>query len=238
MTEHIIGEPKRSVGSLLAASALLGAPISLRTDNIRIQGEPNAAPDEPVAPPSTPIKPPAWRGIGPSRLTLWGDPLLETMQNPVSDFGPELQELVANLFGRLGGLHGYGLAAPQIGVNKRVAVIGMRQNSSSGSKKPGKPVKIVMCNPFITKKGQKVKVMEGCLSIPGFFHTIERRHSVTVSYEDENGKRQTLNAKGLLAQVIQHEVDHLDGIIMTSYVHERQAKRRAQRLVDDARKKG
>lgn len=234
MTDHIIGGPKHSVGSLLAAGALLGAPVSLRTDNIRIHGEeePKAAPDEPVAPPTTRITPPPFRrGVGPSRLTLWGDPLLEQAQLRVKEFGPTLETLVANLFGRLGGIQGYGLAAPQIGVNKAVAVIGMRD-------KNGAPIKLVLCNPVITQKGKKVRVMEGCLSIPGFFHTIERRHSVTVEYQDEKGEQKRLNAKGLLAQVIQHEVDHLQGHLMIEYVHERQAKRRAQRLVDDARAKG
>lgn len=236
MSEHIISGPKHSVGSLMAASAILGAPISLRPpDHLVIIEEDDhevQANREPAPPTLGPIKPPPFhRGVGPSRLTLWGDPLLETPQERVTEFGLTIEALVANLFGRLGGIRGYGLAAPQIGVNKAVAVIGMRDEK-------GEPIKLVLCNPVITQKGKKVRIMEGCLSIPGFFHTIERRHSVTVEYQNEKGEQKRLNAKGLLAQVIQHEVDHLQGHLMIEYVHERQAKRAAKRLVDDARRQG
>lgn len=161
-------------------------------------------------------------------LVLWPAPVLEAPCTRVTAFGTEdLMGVIEELRIRLGSLphgqKGWGLAAPQIGFSMAVSVIRI----------PSKAIDIVMCNPVITQKGMKVRVMEGCLSVPGFFHTIERRRSCTVVYQDEQGKQLTLKAKGLLAQVVQHEVDHLQGILMLEYVHERQARRRAKRCVEE-----
>jgi peptide deformylase len=163
-------------------------------------------------------------------LRLWGDPVLETLCEKVDDFGADLQKLVADLKARLGALpysqKGYALAALQIGEPKAVAYVRCPEQVTKA-----KAVlhEFVMVNPAIVRKGKKIRVMEGCLSIPHFFHTIERRHDLTVVYKDETGVVRSLNAKGRLAQVIQHEVDHLHGTLLISHVRERQGRRLAER---------
>jgi peptide deformylase len=170
-------------------------------------------------------------------LRLWGDPVLETLCEKVDDFGADLQKLVADLKARLGALpysqKGYALAAPQIGEPKAVAYVRCPEQVTKA-----KAVlhEFVMVNPAIVRKGKKIRVMEGCLSIPHFFHTIERRHDLTVVYKDETGVVRSLNAKGRLAQVIQHEVDHLLGTLMVNHVKERQGRRLAEREIRRYRK--
>lgn len=169
------------------------------------------------------------------QLRLWGEPILEYPADRLvdEDFAGEarkdLERLVADLKARLGALphgqKGFGLAAPQIGVSRAVAYV----------KCPDEKAKtlheFVMVNPHIVRKGKRIRVMEGCLSIPHFFHSIERRYDITAVYRDETGEVRSINAKGLLAQVIQHEVDHLEGTLMISHVKERQGRRLAEREI-------
>jgi peptide deformylase len=168
------------------------------------------------------------------KLTLWGDPVLETLCERVDDFGSDLQQLVSDLKARFGALphgqKGYALAAPQIGVPKAVAYVHCPDDKKNVLHE------FVMVNPTISRKGKKIRVMEGCLSIPHFFHTIERRYDLTVVYKDETGSVRSINATGRLAQVIQHEVDHLHGTLMITHVKERQARRAAEREMRRYRK--
>lgn len=171
----------------------------------------------------------AMRAMDPvPHLVLMGNPVLEQVAERVTDFGEPLQKLVADLKARLNNLpydqKGYGLAAPQLGISKAVAWVSVPDGKVRHE--------FVMVNPVITQRGKRIRLMEGCLSIPKFFHTIERRYSVTVMYKDETGAIRKQNAKGLLAQVIQHECDHLVGTLIVTYVKERQGRRLAQRCVD------
>jgi peptide deformylase len=177
------------------------------------------------------------------QLRLWGEPILEypgdrlTDEDFAGEARKDLDRLVADLKARLAALphgqKGFGLAAPQIGVSRAVAYVKCPEQVTKA-----KAVlhEFVMVNPAIVRKGKKIRVMEGCLSIPHFFHTIERRHDLTVVYKDETGVVRSLNAKGRLAQVIQHEVDHLLGTLMVNHVKERQGRRLAEREIRRYRK--
>jgi peptide deformylase len=106
---------------------------------------------------------------------------------------------------------GIGLAAPQIGVALRVVVIDLAPE--------GEPAPIVMINPEITRiSRQKISREEGCLSLPGQYAEVARPEEVVVAFEDAVGKRQVVEADGLLAACIQHEIDHLDGILFVDYL--------------------
>ncbi len=117
---------------------------------------------------------------------------------------PEIQKLIADMFDSLHSIDiGIGLAAPQIGSSLRLAIIEFDDN------------RMVMINPKITSfSREKILFEEGCLSIPGKYLSVERFEKVTVRYQDEHGKEVKKRASGLLAIAIQHEVDHLDGILI------------------------
>lgn len=115
----------------------------------------------------------------------------------------EVQDLIPVMFQSLHAAHGIGLAAPQIGSPLRLAVIDIE----------GK--RTVLINPKITSfSREKILFEEGCLSIPGEYFLIERSERITVRYEDEHGQEMKQRASGLFAIVIQHEVDHLDGVLI------------------------
>jgi peptide deformylase len=116
---------------------------------------------------------------------------------------PEIQRLVSDMFESMREAEGLGLAAPQIGVSLRLCVIEIDGE------------RLVFANPTVTARSkEKVLFEEGCLSLPGEFFLIERSEKVTVRYEDEYGRERKLKASGLLAIALQHEIDHLEGVLM------------------------
>ncbi|MBP7773510.1 peptide deformylase [Candidatus Gracilibacteria bacterium] len=105
---------------------------------------------------------------------------------------------------------GIGLAAPQVGVNKRIIIVGLPEKKDDEQY----PI-ILMINPVITKKGgEVVRDEEGCLSLPGLLGTVERCTSVDVEWMDIKGKKMKKSVQGYGARVIQHEIDHLDGVMI------------------------
>jgi peptide deformylase len=144
-------------------------------------------------------------------ILLYGDPRLEADNGLVTDFGPELQALVQDLFETGWKAPGLGLAAPQVGVNLRLATIDL-----SVGKDPGE--RIVLANPEIVETTGKGIVEEGCLSFPGLFTNLSRPSRLKVRAQDEHGEWRTIDAEGLLAQAVCHEVDHLDGILLVHHL--------------------
>ena len=133
------------------------------------------------------------------------NPLLKKKSAPVAAVTPEIKQLLADMLETMYAAPGVGLAAPQIGVLKRMVVIDV-----AGKNDPPQPYCLV--NPKITDKSEQLVLHEeGCLSVPEQYAEVERHQAVTVEYTDENGHPQTLYADGLLAICIQHELDHLDG---------------------------
>jgi peptide deformylase len=132
----------------------------------------------------------------------YGDPILRQVAEPVAAVTPEIKRLIADMVDTMWHQVGIGLAAPQIGVALRIFVM---DNGKSGAR--------TLINPVITERGGSVREEEGCLSVPGIFADVERDQWVTVSALDGDGEPVTLHARGLEAKVIQHEVDHLDGVL-------------------------
>ena len=144
-------------------------------------------------------------------VLIFGDPRLEAENLPVEDFGGELQATIRDLFETGWRAPGLGVAAPQIGVNLRLATIDLSVGRDPGDR-------IVLANPEIIQSRGRTSVEEGCLSFPGLFTTIERPTSLTVRAQDEAGEWREIEADGLLAQAVCHEVDHLDGVLLTHHL--------------------
>ncbi len=137
-------------------------------------------------------------------LVKYGDPRLVAPNEEVTAFGDSgLLELVGDLKETCWAAPGLGLAAPQIGVNRRVAVVDL-----SVGKDPG--ALLVLVNPSVVRKVGKVRDEEGCLSLPDLVEVVERPEEVVVEAFDENGARRTLEGRDLLARALCHEIDHLD----------------------------
>ncbi|MDK2821096.1 MAG: peptide deformylase [Clostridia bacterium] len=138
-------------------------------------------------------------------LTL-GDHILREKSQPVKKITPNILKLLDNLADTMYDAPGVGLAAPQIGVLKRVIVVDVGEGL------------IELINPeIIDKKGRTVEP-EGCLSVPGALGEVPRSQFVTVKGLDRHGQEKEINAEGLLARALQHEIDHLDGIVFVDKV--------------------
>jgi peptide deformylase len=135
------------------------------------------------------------------------DILLQKLQ-PVENFDSDLKYIVKDMFETMYAYNGIGLAANQVGINKRIVVVDVSLREER------KVLPIVLINPQIVNYSKKKQVAEeGCLSFPGFFEKVVRSLSVEIEYYDINGKRQRIIAEGLLARVLQHEIDHINGIV-------------------------
>jgi peptide deformylase len=163
-------------------------------------------------------------------ILVYGDPRLEAENAPVEKFDSELLELVDDLFETEWKAPGLGLAAPQIGINVRLATIDL-----SVGKEPD--ARIVLANPTIVRRQGKASLEEGCLSFPGLFTTIDRPAALVVRAQNEHGEWHDLEAEGLLAQAVCHEVDHLDGILLVHHLRGMK-KRLFMRRVEKMRKLG
>lgn len=144
-----------------------------------------------------------------------GDEVLRQKAEPIKDFSSELGILVDAMFDTLKIDDGVGLAAPQIGVSQRLFVVDI----PDGEKK-------VFINPEIVETSQEtVAFEEGCLSIPGIYTDVVRPKRVAVQARDINGKPFNMNVDGFLARVIQHEFDHLNGVLFIDRIPEERRER-------------
>jgi len=140
------------------------------------------------------------------------DPILRKKCEPLEKVDTDTKKLMDDMLETMYAAPGIGLAAVQVGILKRLVVIDI--SKSEEEKKP-----IFLINPQIIHQSKKTSVYEeGCLSLPGQFAEIERPAECTIKYIDYNGKEKDLKADGLLATCIQHEVDHLNGILFIDYL--------------------
>jgi peptide deformylase len=140
----------------------------------------------------------------------FGDPVLEKDTETITEFDtPELNQLVDDMFESMYAAHGVGLAAPQIGISKRIAVIDV-------TFKEDPQAKLVLINPEIIQLDGKISESEGCLSIPEFRENVTRAKKATVRAQDAKGEFWEKTGEDLLARAFQHEIDHLNGKL---YIH-------------------
>jgi peptide deformylase len=141
----------------------------------------------------------------PRELLYYGDPALRKMAAPADAFDGDLAGLVNDLFEIMYREKGVGLAAPQLGESTRVFVVDVEDDEGR--------TKLAFVNPVITRREGEMVGEEGCLSIPGYREDVKRAARIEVEAKDETGRSFSLTAEGLLARAIQHELDHLDGIL-------------------------
>jgi peptide deformylase len=144
-------------------------------------------------------------------IVKFGNPVLEKPAAPVTEFDEELKTLIADMFESMYEAKGVGLAAPQIGISKRLAVIDV-------SFKENPREKLVLANPEIIHTEGKQTQSEGCLSIPDFRENVTRANKVTIRAQDVNGKWYEKTGEELLARAFLHETDHLNGKLYISHL--------------------
>jgi len=145
-------------------------------------------------------------------LIILPDPLLRQASKPIEQIDTEIQRLADDMLETMYDAPGIGLAAIQIGVPRRMLVIDVAREGEE--KTP-----LVFINPEIVASSDEHSVYEeGCLSIPDYYAEVERPARVTVKHLDRNGKEQLTEADGLLATCVQHEIDHLNGVLFIDYI--------------------
>jgi len=144
-------------------------------------------------------------------ITKYGVPVLEKPAAPVTKFDAELEKVCADMFASMYAAQGVGLAAPQIGLAMRLAVIDV-----SLGKNP--EAKLVLANPEIIYTEGEQREEEGCLSLPGFRGSVIRPLYVTMRAQDVTGKSYEMRGEGLLARAFCHEIDHLDGVLFLQHL--------------------
>jgi len=141
-------------------------------------------------------------------IRILGDPVLRVPAEEVSHFGEELAKLAEDMLDTMYRASGVGLAGPQIGVSERIIVL------DPAAVEDGEPAPLALVNPKVVEASRKMdRAPEGCLSIPGMEEIVERPSSVTVEAKTPHGDPVTIEATGLLSRVLQHEIDHLDGVL-------------------------
>ena len=147
-----------------------------------------------------------------------GDPGLRRVSAPIAAATPELRALAADMVETMRGYDGVGLAAPQVGVNQRLVVLEVPEDEDADEPDWTQTQLLVLLNPEVRDLDDFEKKREGCLSLPGYITFIERADRLTAIADTMDGKRISIDASGLLAQAIQHEVEHLDGILIQDHV--------------------
>ncbi len=175
------------------------------------------------------------------RITKFGEEILTKVAEEVDIFDGELEELANSMFETMCSENGLGLAAPQVGVSKRMFVIDMRrradENSECNFTLDGRyvPLELAMplvaINPVVENAGNYVETAEeGCLSFPGIYDEIERFYKVRLEYTDLHGIKHEIVCDGLFARCVQHENDHLDGITLVDKLTPKQLKKHEVKL--------
>jgi len=136
-----------------------------------------------------------------------GDPVLRQKAKTVPGFDSSVQRLIDNMIQTMQSANGVGLAAPQVGVSLRIIVVQM----------PGEEPRAII-NPEIIKRSGEQEVTEGCLSVPGYYGEIKRSAEVTVKGKDRRGKAVRIKATGLMAEALEHEIDHLNGVLYIDHI--------------------
>ncbi len=154
------------------------------------------------------------------------DPRLKKIAQPVTVFDEKLRQLVADMAETMYEAPGIGLAATQVDVHRRVVVIDVSEEKNQ---------LLVFINPELSQcEGSQVGE-EGCLSVPGIYDKVERAERVTINYRDLDGQPQTMAADELLAVCIQHEIDHLNGIVFVDHLSQLKQGRIKSKLAKQAR---
>ena len=155
-------------------------------------------------------------------VLIYPDERLRTVCQPVAEINDEIRKIVDDMFETMYKEEGIGLAAPQVNIQQRIITIDLDSENSN---------QIVLINPEILESSGETGIEEGCLSIPGFRGLVPRKEKVTVKALNRDGNEFTLEADGLLAICIQHEIDHLNGVLFVDYLSPLKRNRIKEKLI-------
>jgi peptide deformylase len=163
-----------------------------------------------------------------AKLTIleFPDPRLRTKATPVDVVDDSLRLTIADMFETMYAAPGIGLAATQVDFHKRLLVADVSSNQTEPH---------AFINPVILEKDGVIVSDEGCLSVPGYYEEVERAEHIRLRYLDQQGEEQEMEAEGLLAICIQHEIDHLDGKLFVDYLSEAKRQRIRKKLEKERR---
>lgn len=148
------------------------------------------------------------------KIRTYPDPALKKKAEPVRAFNKELANIARNMFRIMYNLNGVGLAANQVGLSQRLVVINPTRNEAD---------ELVLVNPRLVRTGSEVIIEdEGCLSLPGISVLVRRHKDITCEYFSLKGEKRSLEAGGLMAKILQHEIDHLNGVLCIDRISEPQ----------------
>lgn len=157
-------------------------------------------------------------------IVAYGSPVLKQKAAPLSKTHEQLSQLIENMWETMYAAHGVGLAAPQVGFSLRLFVVDAAPFAQDETLSPSesaflKEFKMVFINPVILKEnGTDWAFNEGCLSIPDVREDVIRKSTIEIEFEDEQFQKQRLTLDGLAARVVQHEYDHIEGILFTDHL--------------------
>jgi len=153
------------------------------------------------------------------RIYVAPHPVLKKVAEPVAQVSADTRRLADDMIETMYATDGIGLAAPQVGVSQRILVIDIEQNQDAEDPKDKRGNPRVFINPEIVWTSEDMRVYnEGCLSVPGQYAEVTRPDKIRVKYIDYNGIKQEMEADGLLATCLQHEMDHLNGILFVDHL--------------------
>jgi len=159
------------------------------------------------------------------KIVIVPDPVLRKKAKRVTSFDKSLKKLIADMTDTLHEASGVGLAAPQVGVSERVIVLCINENE--------KTTELAIVNPEVTKrKGERI-CKEGCLSIPGYIGEIKRSEEVKVKGYNAEGKEIKIKGQGLLGQALEHEIDHLNGVLYVDHLESQDKLMKLEPAPDD-----
>ena len=164
------------------------------------------------------------------KIRHYPDPVLKKVAAPVTEFDETLRQLANDMAETMYAAPGIGLAAPQVGISKRLTVIDCSARDEDAQL-------LVMVNPEIIDQEGEACEEEGCLSVPGFYETVNRPRQVEVTALDRNGESFTRVLDGLLAICLQHEIDHLNGKLFVDYLSPLKRQRIRKKLEKDQRRR-
>jgi peptide deformylase len=160
------------------------------------------------------------------KILEFPDPRLRTKATPVDVVDDELRTLIDDMFETMYEAPGIGLAATQVNVHRRLLITDVSADKSEP---------YVLINPEILEKDGVTYTDEGCLSVPGYYEEVQRAEHIRVRFLDRDGEAQEIEAHGLLAVCIQHEIDHLDGKLFVDYLSEAKRQRIRKKIEKERR---
>jgi len=167
-------------------------------------------------------------------IKKYPDKILKKKTSPVENIDAQTQQLIDDMIETMNYAHGVGLAANQIGISQQLCIIDI-------SVKEEEVPLIVLINPVIVEKTGMIEAEEGCLSVPGYMTTIKRPEKVFIRGVNREGKEMEIEAGGLLARALQHEIDHLEGLLLIdrmSPIRREFFKRRYKKFLQEMNKEG